>query len=1279
MLSTSFISRSAKTSLNRKLRNSRQQLLNIKFSSYASNRSRELTVRNKIKSVSQPALAKRRFISLPMRLLVNKKALVRQRLKSERSDTHDRQASLLLQAALQNRFFTRRMRDLRKASRRRRAVYTKRTQFWKRFKVARRLRKAKQFAMYNVATAHSHKRASSFQWAMSEFTVRVPKKIRKKVTYVTAFGELLTRSASTSITKSPRLKKVKAHRLRSRTRVWKPGFSLATRRQRRPKLKSRRRPRWWRQVRPRKSFRKQIRKKYKYDNYKRILPVFASRAVLSKLDNVKDRLNHRLVSQTRPTVLLSPFHFRRPSSSISATTEEKQQLHLFVQASKKRRYRRLSEFSEAVTNYFPQLIRKLMEKKLKGQTITKKDAAGMVQSIYWNLRVYLQKDLTGDKLENRYKLAKQFSQLRREVANNAEHRYFTQMDLRTTRYRFQPHHLHPPHSLRRGALRWLRQFLPKFYELHLEDPEKYKHLTLTPIKVFRSHINSGATVNWETRKIPGRMEDRFIKLTTERRSRNSSRFENMLMTTRRTPAIGGYGAAAALHVINHAGISTARTSFFRRPFSTASNLFKPVRILNLGIVSTKISAQLRQRTTEKKVLSDAVKAFTHRTVKNSFLSKTQILPTYGSIDIRNTRLKSPRSTDYLHRKSSINQQNRVSHKVLHADKQGGILRETRRTFRKNKSQLPNYKRFSSSTSTYLPVLRSYKITRRVAAALKVAQATAAKNTIKKKLKPLLAKNRKSRLLKKNFLVKIAQGVKKNKKTKSLTTTRSILHFRQAAMRSPYTYFTPAPILPHRALQLKRLPWAVLWARKYGQRLSKKFHLENKNAESSLGRLRNRGAKVAAVSKFKPIKRKVSKRNRFKTKLWLNEIKYSRNQSSINTKRSSTLFLNTKKVKFSHKWNNSTKLARLRSHFFSHAKEARENSKVISKHANAAERRRSFIMFTRRRKRLWGHLTLRWMKKKRLLKGWLKFVKISFKDKSWVAAVNYAIRSSGGTSTAEALSSDVLFKESRLRLRRLEWRERSDRFDRQGFRNAFTFHPRERGNAPWLESLMFTRSAYNFQRMDYKRDQFPREQKHKKWLQRLRKSLYRKNASHVYIRGRRWPLLRMYSQRLHRSLFQLRNTKVALKRFRKLSRRKTKNSGFEKSMTGFGDRMDVNLLLLNLAPTVFWARRMAGLGLLRVNGVRMPKSTFRFKVGDYVEWAWDKIQRFQSYFVSHLKKRGYTDLFKNTSFELPSNFTYYPKLRSAHYARLPKLTDLPESARLNARMFRWFQLDSGLGK
>lgn len=64
------------------------------------------------------------------------------------------------------------------------------------------------------------------------------------------------------------------------------------------------------------------------------------------------------------------------------------------------------------------------------------------------------------------------------------------------------------------------------------------------------------------------------------------------------------------------------------------------------------------------------------------------------------------------------------------------------------------------------------------------------------------------------------------------------------------------------------------------------------------------------------------------------------------------------------------------------------------------------------------------------------------------------------------------------------------------------------------------------------------------------------------------MLRMYNQRLSRSLFNIRNTKVALKRFRRLSRRKPKSTGLEKAMLGFGDRLDVNLMLLNISPTVF---------------------------------------------------------------------------------------------------------------
>lgn len=93
---------------------------------------------------------------------------------------------------------------------------------------------------------------------------------------------------------------------------------------------------------------------------------------------------------------------------------------------------------------------------------------------------------------------------------------------------------------------------------------------------------------------------------------------------------------------------------------------------------------------------------------------------------------------------------------------------------------------------------------------------------------------------------------------------------------------------------------------------------------------------------------------------------------------------------------------------------------------------------------------------------------------------------------------------------------------------------------------------------------------------------------------------MYSQRLHRSAFHIRNSKVALKRFRKLTRRKPNKTGFEKLMTGFGDRLDVNLMLLNIAPTTYWAREMAPLGLLRVNGTVITDPGFRFQPGDYVE-------------------------------------------------------------------------------
>lgn len=62
---------------------------------------------------------------------------------------------------------------------------------------------------------------------------------------------------------------------------------------------------------------------------------------------------------------------------------------------------------------------------------------------------------------------------------------------------------------------------------------------------------------------------------------------------------------------------------------------------------------------------------------------------------------------------------------------------------------------------------------------------------------------------------------------------------------------------------------------------------------------------------------------------------------------------------------------------------------------------------------------------------------------------------------------------------------------------------------------------------------------------------------------------MYNQRLQRSLFKVRNTKVAVKRFQKLARHTAKNkNGAAAFAKGHLNRLDVNLLLLNFAPTTF---------------------------------------------------------------------------------------------------------------
>jgi ribosomal protein S4 len=332
-----------------------------------------------------------------------------------------------------------------------------------------------------------------------------------------------------------------------------------------------------------------------------------------------------------------------------------------------------------------------------------------------------------------------------------------------------------------------------------------------------------------------------------------------------------------------------------------------------------------------------------------------------------------------------------------------------------------------------------------------------------------------------------------------------------------------------------------------------------------------------------------------------------------------------------------------------------------------DRRGRRALLDKRRPHLWYKTTSFRMKKFRVVRQWLKFYNYAIKQKSW------ADRNIG------RIIPDVLYKLARIRLRKLEWRESDEHFMRDELRHAFTFSPKERRAAPWFEAIMLPRALYSFQRQEYRRYQLPKDYKSNKWLQRFRKSMCRHKPSHNYIRGRHWPKLHRWSQWMHRSAFQLRNSTAALKRVRKLTKKKPVDSGFQRLMLGYGDRLDVNLMLLNIAPTTFWARELSPLGLLSVNGKPIVDAGYRFRAGDMITFNWGKIKRIQVLFKSVLKRYDKDHVLRNTSLHFPTNFKYYSQIRMARYLRLPTRDDLPANGRINEQKFRFDQLDSGFGR
>lgn len=148
------------------------------------------------------------------------------------------------------------------------------------------------------------------------------------------------------------------------------------------------------------------------------------------------------------------------------------------------------------------------------------------------------------------------------------------------------------------------------------------------------------------------MENQYRRLTSERHNVSTPRFENMLMTTRRSPVVAGYGSAASLKVTSPIGSSAIKTSFFTRNFHSASAR----NSLEARMVLSRMAFTRRKTTTDAVSLPNVIAASLRSRLKTRAIARARAqqidndtLGGYGSLDIRLLRAKSPRNAEYLQR------------------------------------------------------------------------------------------------------------------------------------------------------------------------------------------------------------------------------------------------------------------------------------------------------------------------------------------------------------------------------------------------------------------------------------------------------------------------------------------------------------------------------------------------------------------------------------------------------------------------------------------------------
>lgn len=192
VMNTSFIRRSSRGESKLSIRRSQRQLQKASVSQYLPTRNRALRKLSKKRLYS--SAAKRRFATLPLKLAyhVSRRAHLYKRNKIVHPAASA--AIALMRTALRRRYVSRRIRDLRKAGRRRRITRARKRGFWEQYKLQRRAQRAARYSQYRLSGSPRHSRVRMFQWAFSEFAVCVRRKIKPRASHDTSTGELLGNS-----------------------------------------------------------------------------------------------------------------------------------------------------------------------------------------------------------------------------------------------------------------------------------------------------------------------------------------------------------------------------------------------------------------------------------------------------------------------------------------------------------------------------------------------------------------------------------------------------------------------------------------------------------------------------------------------------------------------------------------------------------------------------------------------------------------------------------------------------------------------------------------------------------------------------------------------------------------------------------------------------------------------------------------------------------------------------------------------------------------------------